>query len=78
MTVTLGDRQAVAQAGGTVYIPRGTWIGLENTGNDQATLFGGFAHPAIEECFRRHIVEGIGPGDPRWAELNRLCQITYK
>ncbi len=78
MTVRLGDRQAVAEAGATVYIPRGTWIELQNTGDEAATLVGGFAHPAMEECFHRHIVEGIGPGDPRWPEVNRLCQITYK
>ena len=81
MTVTLGDRQAVAEAGATVYIPRGTWMSLQNTGDEAATIFGGFTHPAMEECFhlqRQLVVEGIGPGDPRWPEVDRLCQITYK
>jgi quercetin dioxygenase-like cupin family protein len=78
MTVTLGGRQAVAEAGAAVYVRRGTWMELQSTGDEPATIFGGFAHPAMEECFLRHISEGISHHDPRWPEVNRLCQMTYK
>jgi len=77
VTVTLGEQRMVAEAGATVYVPPGTWMTIENTSSEPATIVGGFAHPEMEECFRRHIGERIGPGDPRWPEVNRLCQITY-
>ncbi len=38
-TVTLGDQHLSADAGTTVFVPAGTWIGIENTGKDSATVF---------------------------------------
>ncbi|MGH9788080.1 MAG: cupin domain-containing protein [Candidatus Acidiferrales bacterium] len=77
VTVTIGEKRVVAEAGEAVYVPPGTWMTIENTGSKPATVVGGFTHPEMEECFRRHIGQRIFPGDPRWPEVNRLCQITY-
>lgn len=50
--VTLGDSSYPAQAGGLVFIPRGTWIGLHVTGPDTATILFLFNTPGFEKCLR--------------------------
>ena len=40
VTVTLGTRRVVAEAGPLVYIPAATWIGVENTGGATASVVG--------------------------------------
>jgi mannose-6-phosphate isomerase-like protein (cupin superfamily) len=42
VTVTLGTRRVVAEAGTFVYIPAATWIGVENTGREPASVVGIF------------------------------------
>jgi mannose-6-phosphate isomerase-like protein (cupin superfamily) len=50
--VTLGERTRRAQAGATVFIPRGTWIGMRAVGPDTAGFFFVFNTPAFEKCLR--------------------------
>ena len=82
VTVTLGDRQAEARAGATVFIPPNTWIGVQNTGSEPATFLAIFPEPSTGDYFR-----GIGrsPGDTRppptaaeFAELNRRHHMVYR
>ena len=50
--VTLGDSILRATAGGTVFIPRGTWIGFRVKGTDTATIVFAFNTPGFERCLR--------------------------
>jgi quercetin dioxygenase-like cupin family protein len=50
--VTLGDSIRQAQAGGLVFIPRGTWIGFRVPGPDTATIVFMFNTPGFEKCLR--------------------------
>ena len=50
--VTLGDANKRATAGATVFIPRGTWIGVHTFGADTATTFFVFNAPGFEKCLR--------------------------
>jgi quercetin dioxygenase-like cupin family protein len=50
--VTLGDERHRAQAGATVFIPRGTWIGFRVVGPDTATILFAFNTPGFEKCLR--------------------------
>ncbi len=50
--VTLGDSSRSAEAGGLVFIPRGTWIGFHVIGTDTATIVFMFNTPGFEKCLR--------------------------
>ncbi len=50
--VTLGDSIRQAEAGGLVFIPRGTWIGFRVQGPDTATIVFMFNTPGFEKCLR--------------------------
>ena len=50
--VTLGDSTLRAHPGGTVFIPRGTWIGFRVKGTDTATIVFAFNTPGFEKCLR--------------------------
>jgi quercetin dioxygenase-like cupin family protein len=75
VTVTLGARRVVAEAGTLVYIPAATWTGVENTGRDTASLVGVFAEGEVEPCFRR-LVQPPSPSDS--IRLERHCAMTFK
>lgn len=60
VAVTLGDSTRVAEAGSTVFIPRGTWIGMRVVGSDTAGFFFVFNTPGFEQCLR---ILSIGPGE---------------
>ncbi len=50
--VTLGDSNYPAEAGGLVFLPRGTWIGFHTLGSDTATIAFLFNTPGFEKCLR--------------------------
>ena len=75
VTVTLGARRVIAEAGTLVYIPAATWTGVENTGQDTASVVGIFAEGAVEPCFRR-LVQRPSPADS--VRLERHCAMTFK
>jgi quercetin dioxygenase-like cupin family protein len=60
--VSLGDREAQVGAGGTVYIPRNTRIGLRNTGSEPLGIVFLFSKPGFEELMRENsALEGETP-----------------
>jgi quercetin dioxygenase-like cupin family protein len=75
VTVTLGARRVVAEAGTLVYIPADTWTGVENTGNEPASVVGIFAEGAVEPCFRR-LVRRPSPADS--VRLERHCAMIFR
>ena len=52
LDVRLGDSAYHAQAGATIFLPRGTWIGFRNPGPDTAGFFFAFNSPGFEKCLR--------------------------
>ena len=73
--MTLGVRRVVAEAGTFVYTPAATWIGVENTGREPASVVGTFAEGAVEPCFRR-LVQRPSPADS--VRLEQHCAMTFK
>ena len=74
VAVRLGERETVAPAGTTVYIPAGTWIGVQNVGRDTATTVAVFAQGEVEACFTR-LARHLTPADS--ASLERRCRMTF-
>ena len=75
VTVTLGARRVIAEAGTLVYIPAATWTGVENTGGDTASVVGIFAEGEVEPCFRRLVQP---PSSADSVRLERHCAMTFK
>ncbi len=50
--VTLGDKIQEAHAGAVVFIPRDTWIGIENIGKEPLSSVGILSAPGYEEYLR--------------------------
>jgi quercetin dioxygenase-like cupin family protein len=50
--VTLGEETHKASAGATVFVPRGTWVGVRVAGTDTATILFVFNAPSYEKCLR--------------------------
>lgn len=50
--VTLAGRQYDAGTGATVFIPHGSWIGVENASSEPAMILFFFNKPAFEQCLR--------------------------
>lgn len=61
VVVMLGEQTRQVGAGATVFIPRGTWIGVRTVGPDTATTFFVFNAPAYEKCLR---AQSSRPGQP--------------
>lgn len=59
--VQLGDEFHTASAGATIFIPRGTCIGLTNVGSDTLSNFFVFSSPGFEKALR---AVSTAPGEP--------------
>lgn len=62
---TLGDEQVPVEPGTTIYIPRGTWHGIENPTAEDAQMVWVVVPPGLEEFFRE---ASQPPGTP-WVPL---------
>jgi quercetin dioxygenase-like cupin family protein len=54
--VTLGDKVQLAHAGAIVFIPRDTWFGMENVGNDRLKNTAIWSVPGAEQYQRSPLV----------------------
>ena len=50
--VTLNDKEYDVHAGGTVFFPAQTWVGMKNTGKDSISLVFIFSAPGFEDNMR--------------------------
>jgi mannose-6-phosphate isomerase-like protein (cupin superfamily) len=75
VTVTLGQRRAQLAPGATVYIPPGTWWGVENTGSEPAIVMFMFGQGEVERCFRKGILH-LSPEDS--ARVERACPFEFR
>jgi quercetin dioxygenase-like cupin family protein len=81
-TVTLGEERIVVKAGSSVYVPQGTWHGLENTGTELLKMVWVFSPAGFEEYFRDI---GSRPGETtpdrsndEWHAVDAKHSITYR
>jgi quercetin dioxygenase-like cupin family protein len=51
-TASVGDEQSPVEAGATVFIPRGVWHGVENTGDEALQVVWVVSPPGLEGMFR--------------------------
>ena len=56
---TLGEKEHVVKAGSIIFIPKGVWHGLKNTGTEDIGLFFGYS-PAGFEGFFREVGSPVG------------------
>ena len=61
VTVTVGDKRAVAGPHSIVFIPRETWVGVTNTGNSPVHLYALFSRQGFENFLR---ARSVRPGEP--------------
>ena len=61
LDVRLNDSTYRVHAGGTAFVPRGTWVGFRNRGLDTAGFFFVFNAPGFEKCLR---ALSTRPGQP--------------
>ena len=71
--VTLGDKIQEAHAGAMVFIPKNTWIGVENVGSGHLISTGVLSAPGYEDYLRAISVPAGQPVVPlSMAELDEL------
>src|SRR3984893_3248210 len=71
--VTLNDKEYDVHAGGTVFFPAQTWVGLKNTGKDNISLVFVFSAPGFEENMRCGSVLAGQPAPPITTDELRAC-----
>lgn len=71
--VTLNDQEYDVHAGGTVFFPAQTWVGLKNIGRDNISLVFIFSAPGFEENMRCGSVLPGQPAPPITTDELRAC-----
>ncbi len=71
--VTLNDKEYDVHAGGTVFFPAQTWVGLKNIGKDSISLVFIFSAPGFEENMRCGSVLAGQPAPPITTDELRAC-----
>jgi len=71
----IGGGMLLLAPGATVYIPPGTWWGLENAGNQPATVMFMFGQAEVERCFRKGLLH-LSPQDS--AGVERACPFEFR
>jgi mannose-6-phosphate isomerase-like protein (cupin superfamily) len=60
-TVTVGDKRGVTGPHAVVFIPRETWVSIENTGHTPIHLYALFSRQGFENFLR---ARSVRPGEP--------------
>jgi len=71
--VTLNDKEYDVHAGGTVFFPAQTWVGLKNIGTDNISLVFVFSAPGFEENMRCSSVPAGQSAPPIDTEELKAC-----
>jgi quercetin dioxygenase-like cupin family protein len=71
--ITLGDKEYDVHAGGTVFFPAQTWVGLKNIGTDSISLVFIFSAPGFEENMRCSSVPAGQPAPPINTDELKAC-----
>jgi len=80
--VRLGDHERDLHAGGIVFIPAYTWVGLKNAGTETVGLVGIFSAPGFEDLMRCESVLPNEKSTPISPEEYKKCEhqghVIYK
>lgn len=80
--VTHGDRQVPSTAGAMLYVPKGVWHGVVNTGPDTLTWCAIWSPPGFEQFFRETGVPfdsaGAAPTPAQMAESARKYGMVFR
>ncbi len=81
-TVTLGDQKVTVEPGTTIFIPEGTWIGLENFASEPVVFVWTFGHPEFERWVRDIAVPAGAPpmqkSEKEVQAVNEKYHMTFK
>lgn len=71
--INLGDEKRDLHAGGTVFIPAGTWVGVKNVGAETVSVVGIFSAPGFEDYMRCESVLPNEKATPLSTEEEKAC-----
>ncbi len=74
-TLTLDEQLIEVKAGAVAFVPRGTWHGLDNTGNENLLMIFQYSPAGFEEYF---IENGTAPGMPPKVKTDEEYALTEK
>jgi len=81
-TVTLGEERVKVKAGDSIFVPQGTWHGLENTGKNLLKMIWVFSPSGFEQYFRdigsRSGDTVVKRTDEEWHQVDAKHAITYR
>ena len=79
---TFGETEYAVEPGSMSLVPRGTWHGLRNTGDEMLRMVFGYSPAGFEEYFRfigvREGESWKGLADDEWARINAAYGIVYR
>lgn len=73
----LNGRRAILKAGGILYAPHGSWLGLQNTGATDATVFYITDHPGLDD-YLRHLSLPAGQPSSRHITLAQVYALAAR
>ncbi|MEM6895189.1 MAG: cupin domain-containing protein [Bacteroidota bacterium] len=80
--ITLGDTVHEGKAGDLIYVPRTTWHGFENKGQDEVMILFGYSPAGVEDYFRaigtQSIDQELGFTAEDWTRTNEKFGVVYK
>ncbi|MEL6976513.1 MAG: cupin domain-containing protein [Bacteroidota bacterium] len=80
--ITLGDTVQQGNAGDLVYVPRNTWHGFENKGQEEVMIFFGYSPSGFEAYFRaigtQSTDQELGFTNEDWLRVNQKFGVVYK
>jgi mannose-6-phosphate isomerase-like protein (cupin superfamily) len=74
-TLTLDEQSIAVKTGAVVFVPRGTWHGLDNTGSENLLMVFQYSPAGFEEYF---IENGTAPGMPPKVRTDEEYVLTEK
>lgn len=74
---TLDDQQIAVKAGAIVFVPKGIWHGLENTGQETLCMVFGYSPSGFEGYFRENSTPAGMPAKERTAEQYAATEKKY-
>ncbi|MEL7271603.1 MAG: cupin domain-containing protein [Bacteroidota bacterium] len=80
--ITLGESVNEGAAGDLIYVPRTTWHGFENKGQEELMILFGYSPAGVEDYFRvigtQSIDQELGFTAEDWARTNKKFGVVYK
>ena len=71
--INLGEQKRDLHAGGTVFIPVGTWVSVKNVGTETVSVVGIFSAPGFEDYMRCESVLPNEKTTPLSTEEEKAC-----